>query len=169
MASVKPYTSRQSVMDGGMIGLLGQVDASLGELKLRASEVMALQEPADPDFCPLEMQALCRILDMGRHRIARRISELGGPADPGADEAYGEPRLPENVADPMAFMGGYRDCCRKLCKALDKSLQVSDGATGALLSDLGLRMEKQLWLLDTPPNSRGADYSSRSVSLFLAC
>jgi DNA-binding ferritin-like protein len=65
-------------------------------------------------------------------------------------------------------MGGYRDCCRSLCKALNESLRASDWATGALLSDLVLRLEKQLWLMDTSPHNRGVG-SCRSVSLFLTC
>jgi hypothetical protein len=72
------------------------------------------------------------------------------------------------AGDPANFLPGNRACCRRLCRALRDALRVSDGSTGATLSELVLRLEKQLWLIDTPSHPRGID-ACRSVSLFLAC
>jgi hypothetical protein len=163
MVSVKPLPSRASVTEVSLIGLLRQVGASLGNLRLRTEAATARKEPEALGFCPRQMEALGEILESGRHRIARRIAELGGAA-----QSLGAPSLPERTADPVAFMIEYRDCCRRLCAALNESLRSSDAATGALLSDLALRLEKQLWLMDTSPHDRGAE-SCRSVSLFLTC
>jgi hypothetical protein len=168
MVSVKQLSSRTSGTDDALTGLLGLVVESLENLRLRASHAATLEAPEALGLCPRQLLLLCEILDKGRHRIARRLDERGGFSRQDADGAHDGLRLPDNVADPVAFMIAYRACCRKLCKALNESQRISDGPTGALLSELGLSLEKQLWLMDASPHSRSAD-SCRSVWLFLTC
>ena len=168
MVSVKPLSSRTSGNDEALSGLLGLVTESLENLRLRASHVASLEAPEALGLCPRQLLILCEILDKGRHRIARRIGELGGFSRQDVDGARDGLRLPDNAADPVAFMIAYRACCRRLCRALSESQRTSDGPTGALLGELGLSLEKQLWLMDASPHSRSAD-SCRSVWLFLTC
>jgi hypothetical protein len=144
-----------------MIGLLRQVDASLGNLKLRAA---SLGDAGPIGLCPRQMLVLGEILERGQQRIARRIAELGGLGR----EILGETPRPQDLPDPVAFMIEYRACCRSLCRALSESQRAVDTASGAMLSELALRLEKQLWLMDTSQHDRGAE-SCRSVSLFLTC
>ncbi len=73
-----------------------------------------------------------------------------------------------NIADPFAFMAEYRTCCRLLCRALNEALRTANAPASAMLSDFVLRLEKQLWLMDTPRTDPGSD-RYRSVSLFLTC
>jgi hypothetical protein len=151
-----------------LIELLGSVGDSLATLRLRASRALVLEEPQTLGLCPRQLKVLCQILDRGRQKIGRRISDLGGLASRHRDKFHDELRLPINVEDPVAFMAEYRTCCRRLCTALNESKRVSDDVSRALLSDLGLQLEKQLWLMDASPHSRG-DETCRSVSLFLTC
>jgi hypothetical protein len=165
MASSNPLTGRSPAAEDNRIGLLRQVAASLWNLNLRASSSSLSSETGALGFCPREMRALGEILDRGRRRIAARIAELGGA---GSGEPLGEPARPRDIEDPVAFMIEYRDCCRHLCRALNESIRSADPATGAMLSELAMRLEKQLWLMDVSTHDRGAE-SCRSVSLFLTC
>jgi hypothetical protein len=168
MVSVKQPSSRTSGTDEALTGLLGLVEESLENLRLRASNAATQEAPESMGLCPRQLLVLCEILDRGHERIARRMDELNGFSRPHVNGVSDGFRLPDNVADPVAFMIAYRTCCRRLCKALNESQRISDGPTAALLSELGLRLEKQLWLMDASPQSRSAD-SCRSVWLFLTC
>ena len=152
----------------GMLDLLCEVGDALQGLRIRALRAGDCDELSVLGFCPLQMRALCEILDRGREKILTRIAKLGEFPDPSGDTSGVEILLPGDPADPVAFLGAYRACCRRLCGALRESLRVSDAATSAALIELTMRLEKQLWLIDAQRNSRGVD-DCRSVSLFLAC
>jgi DNA-binding ferritin-like protein len=62
----------------------------------------------------------------------------------------------------------YRRCCRRLCRALGEARKVSDASTVAVLGEIILKLEKQLWLIDKPRHDPGTE-RYRSVSLFLTC
>jgi hypothetical protein len=122
--------------------------------------------PAELGYHPRQMRALGDILGRGEAAIVRRIAELGG-ATPG-DESSPGPVEPREGFDLAGVMIEYRGCCRRLCAALNEARRVSDEATSALLSDLALRLERQLWLMDKRPKNDEIEYG-RVVSLFLAC
>jgi hypothetical protein len=168
MVSVKQPASRATDAGDVLIELLIGVGDSLANLRLRASRALVLEEPEALGLCPRQLKVLCQLLDRGRQKIGRRIADLGALPNRERDEFRDGLRLPGNVEDPVAFMAEYRACCRTLCAALNESQRTSDGVTGALLSDLGRQLEKQLWLMDASPHNRSED-SCRSVSLFLTC
>jgi len=70
------------------------------------------------------------------------------------------PRTPGRFPGLRSMIGAYRNCCRRLCHALQEARRLGDATTAWLLTDLVQRLEKQLWLLD--PESR----SCRAASLF---
>jgi hypothetical protein len=165
MVSAPPPSRRAQATEDNRVALLRQVAASLGNLELRASGASLATETGALGFCPRQMRALGEILGRARQRIAARIAQLGGA---GSRDPLGAPARPGDVADPVAFMIEYRDCCRRLCRALNEALRAEDPATGAMLSELVMRLEKHLWLMDTSTHDRGAA-SCRSVSLLLTC
>jgi hypothetical protein len=166
MVSAKPSFCRPSLTGMRLVGLLGELAVSLKVLNMWSANAADNGDPGALGYCPEQVRALCSILERGRHSIVRRAAELGGRIR--REEPDRASRPPVLVTDPVAFMTAYRECCRKLCKALDESKRIPDATTGALLSDLALRLEKQLWLMDGSPHDRDAE-SCRSVSLFLAC
>jgi hypothetical protein len=167
MVSMLPFKVEAPVATDSLIQLLRDADASLGHLRERAGIVVAQTDPAALGYCPKQMKTLCAILDHGRGRIQRRLSILMGSA---RNEDEDEPNWvpPTNILDPLAFMAEYRACCRLLCRALSEGRRIANTPAVAMLSDFVLRLEKQLWLMDTPKNHHGTD-PYRSVSLFLTC
>lgn len=163
-AQLKPTTD--DVENEGLIELLSQADEALAHLRERADHIFALGDLVSLGFCPRQMKTLCGILDHGRGRIRRRLSILSSAAEAPDEAMQSDP--PPNISDPIAFMAEYRACCRLLCKALSEALRVANTPSVSMLSDFILRLEKQLWLMDTPKNDPGSD-RYRSVSLFLTC
>jgi hypothetical protein len=167
MAFSQPIANEAQVADEGLIRLLRCANASLGQLRQRAEDVVALEDAAELGFCPRQLKTLCGLLDGGRGRIQRRLSIVAGACGAGR-EPEPDSVAPVNAADPLAFMAEYRACCRLLCRALNEALRISNGPAGAMLSDFVLRLEKQLWLVNAPKRDPGTD-PYRSVALFLAC
>jgi hypothetical protein len=167
MAPAQPNADEAPVTPDELISLLRQANSLLGHLRMRAEKVVALYDPVALGFCPGQVRTLRGIIDHGRGRIQRRLAILAGPDAEGDDPAE-ESNPPADIAEPIAFMAEYRACCRLLCRALNESLRVANAAAGAMLSDFVLRLEKQLWLMDTPKQNPGSD-RYRSVSLFLTC
>lgn len=152
----------------GLLDALLGVSESLEGLRIRAENAREHDELSVLGFCPDQMTRLCEILDNGRARIMGRITALGVALHPGEEGLGTEIRLPEKMGNPVAFLGAYRGCCRRLSQAMRQALRDSDAATNAILAQLAMLLEKQLWLIDLPQYSRGID-DRRSVRLFLAC
>jgi hypothetical protein len=149
-----------------LIELLARAGSSLTYLRERAGSLVTKQGPLILGFCPRQMWTLCGILDEGRANLQRRLEGLLGP---GGQVEFSADSNPTGAMDnPAAFMAEYRGCCRRLCKALNEARRISDVSSCAMLSELVLRLEKQLWLMDTPEHDPGTE-RYRSVSLFLTC
>jgi hypothetical protein len=149
-----------------LIELLARAGSSLAYFRERAGALVTQEGPLILGFCPRQMWTLCGILDEGRGRLQRRLEGLLGP---GGHVEFSTDSNPAGASDnPAAFMAEYRGCCRRLCKALNEARRISDAASCAMLSELVLRLEKQLWLMDTPERDPGTE-RYRSVSLFLTC
>jgi hypothetical protein len=167
MPTVKLQPGEDLGTAGGLCALLGSLRADLQKLKRRVDTSRMDGSPADLGYRPRQMRALGEILGRGRSEIARKIAGLGGAGNPG-DESTANPGRAREEFDLAGFMVEYRGCCRRLCAALNEARRVSDDATSALLSDLALRLERQLWLMDRRPKNDEIEYG-RVVSLFLAC
>lgn len=159
-------SNEPSLVSGDLVPLLSQADAALGHLRDRAEKIMALEDAVSLGFCPRQMKTLCAILDYGRGRIHRRLAIMSGTVVAEGESPSSNP--PFGVASPVAFMAEYRACCRLLCSALRESRRISSSPTVAMLSDLVLRLEKQLWVMDSPKHDPGSE-PYRTVSLFLTC
>ena len=166
MAHPQPIEAEAKHTKDSLINLLARADSALGLLKERASQLVSLGDPEGNGFSPGQLETLCRSLDEGRGRVHRRLLGIAGEAVRPEPAAAQNPS--GNTRDPLVFLADYRACCRRLCKALSEALRISDAATGAVLSALVLRLEKQLWLMDTPRHNVGAE-PYRSISLFLTC
>jgi hypothetical protein len=165
MFSNQPFTTGKTApASQGLPVHLWEVNAALASLRLQMERVQASPELSGLGFNPRQVAKLCAILDQGRGSILRRIADSGDAVTAEKQEAG----LSQPADDPANFLPGYRAGCRRLCRALRDALRVSDGSAGATLSELVLRLEKQLWLIDTPSHYRGID-ACRSVSLFLTC
>jgi hypothetical protein len=167
MASAQPTAIQAPASNDDLIELLRQASSSLGCLKELAEHVVSLDDPVEHGFCPRQMKTLRTILDQGRGRIQLRVAILVGPGS-ADDDGNADAGPTMNISDPATFVAEYRACCRLLCKALSEALRISYAPAVAMLSDFVLRLEKQLWLMDTPKSDPGAD-RYRSVSLFLTC
>jgi hypothetical protein len=167
MPTVKLQAGTDLGAAGGLCALLGSLCADIRSLKLRIDRSRMEGKPADLGYHPRQMRVLGEILGRGRSKILRRIAELGGEI-PLGDESNAGPGGPRGDFDLAGFMTEYRGCCRKLCAALNEARRVSDDAMGALLGELALRLERQLWLIDRRPKNDEIEYG-RVVSLFLAC
>jgi hypothetical protein len=167
MVDVRPRSAEVSSSAARLVRSLRQVGTDLRMLEIRARRAEGSGELSRLDFCPKQIGRLRLILSEGRTAVVRRAGELGEAlsehnAGEGADVS---PSI--EAGDPTAFLAAYRACCRRVCGALREAIDNRDSLTGAMLSGLVLKLEKQLWLIDTARN-RGAD-DWRSVSLFLAC
>jgi hypothetical protein len=167
MATARVIGNKATPPNPGLSLLLRQANSALARLKQRADKAMALKDPVAAGFSPRQIKTLCGIIDEGRRRIRRCLDAEDDPAILAGDES------PEFVpttgmGDPASFMAQYRFSCRLLCRALNEALSAADARVGAMLSDLVLRLEKQLWLMDTHGTNHGSD-RHRSVSLFLTC
>jgi hypothetical protein len=147
--------------------LLVRLSDDFQNLKLRVDRAGALSGLPWAGFNGHQMRVLGSILERGRDSIVRRLESMGDP-NPGGDPRGTDPSPMGRQFDPAEFMAEYRGCCRRLCAALREARRVSDAATGAFLSDLALRLEKQLWLMDPRPGDSEVN-CCRSVLLFLAC
>jgi hypothetical protein len=166
MVYAQPTANVSPVSNDALVYLLVHAGSSLAHLRERAAKVMTVDGPLVLGFCPRQMKTLCDILDEGQARIQRRLAGLVGPG--AALEATEDSDIRGKSEDPISFMAEYRACCRRLCKGLNESLRISDAPSGAMLSELVLRLEKQLWLMDSPKHDPGSD-RYRSVSIFLTC
>jgi hypothetical protein len=166
MAPHQPIAHGAPVPSGELLRLLRRADESLGQLTERALAVVALDDPVSMGFCPKQMQSLCRMLGNSRARIQGHILNIEGPAASGNESPGSSPPL--GKMDPISFIAKYRASCRMLCEALNEARRASQAPAGAMLSDIILRLEKQLWIMDSPKQTRRTD-QYRSVSLFLAC
>jgi hypothetical protein len=166
MAHPQPVPTEAPPTNDFLVNLLAKAEPALSLLKERASQLISLGNPEGLGFSRGQLETLCRILNEGCGRVHRRLVDIAGDANPAKPAADSTP--PGNPEDPLVFLAEYRACCRRLCGAMNEALRISDGATGAMLGGLMLRLEKQLWLMDTPRLSAGVD-PYRSISLFLTC
>ncbi len=166
MASPQPLADPAPLPKDPLSLLLRQAEALLEHLRRRAENILALDDAVSVGFCPRQLRTLCGIIDQGRTRIQRHVDAGEGLLGRGHEAPDVMPTT--NMSDPIAFMAEYRASCRLLCRALSEALRTGNAPTGALLSDFVLRLEKQLWLMDTPKRDPGRDRYS-SVSLFLTC
>jgi hypothetical protein len=164
MASAKLQPGDTPGTAGGLCALLGGLSTDFQSLMVRVDAALAEGRPADAGYRTRQMKALGKMLRRGRSEIEHQIAALGGviaEAVPNPSEAREEFNL-------VGFLVEYRGCCRRLCAALNEARRVSDRSSSALLCNLALRLERQLWLLDTRPDNHEIEYG-RVVSLFLAC
>jgi hypothetical protein len=150
-----------------LCALLNRLGIDFKNLMLRVDMAQAEARRADTGYRPRQMKALGKILKRARKEIECQITALGG-ANPTCAESVPIPSGLREEFDLEGFMSEFRGCCRRLCTALNEARRVSDHATSALLCNLALRLERQLWLLDTRPDNHEIEYG-RVVSLFLAC
>jgi hypothetical protein len=167
MPTVKLQEGTDLGSAGALCALLGDLCSDIQSLRLRIDRSRMAGKPAEIGYQPRQMRVLAEILGRGRAAIACKIAELGGATAPRGETGPG-PGGPRGDFDLTGFMTEYRGCCRKLCAALSEARRVSDDALGALLGDLALRLERQLWLVDRRPKNDEIEYG-RVVSLFLAC
>jgi hypothetical protein len=167
MLTVKLQPGADLGTAGGLCALLGNLCVEMQNLKLRVDRSRMEGKPADLGYHPRQMRLVGEILGRGRSAILSRIGELGGERTLGGESNL-NPVGPREDFDLRRFMTEYRGCCRRLCAALNEARRVSDDATGSLLRDLALRLERQLWLMDRRPKNDEIEYG-RVVSLFLAC
>jgi len=145
-------------------------DASEELLRLRECTASLAESPESTVFCPRQLQSLRSELDRGRGLIAARMAALGGSRSEGAAAAIGtaakkaEPRK----VRARTLMRTYGKCSHQLCRVVQEARRISDSTTAAMLSDLILRMEKQLWLLDAPSQQR-EPASRRVVAFYFSC
>jgi len=85
MAFSQPIANEAQVADEGLIRLLRCANASLGQLRQRAEDVVALEDAAELGFCPRQLKTLCGLLDGGRGRIQRRLSIVAGACGAGRE------------------------------------------------------------------------------------
>ena len=138
-----------------------------------ADELLRLQEcaagiaaaPETTVFCPQQLRVLRDVLDGGREAIGARMEILGGHR-PATNLSAGQ-RAQRKIRS-RALMRAYGKCSHQLCRVQQEARRISDGTTAAMLSDLILRMEKQLWLLDAQSQQR-APATRRVVSFFFSC
>jgi hypothetical protein len=166
MASHQQVLAEAPQTNDFLVDLLAKAEAALALLRERTRQLVSLGNSAPHGFSPGQLETLCTILDEGRSRVHRRLVDFVGECDQAGPSA--DSHSPVNIENPLMFLGDYRACCRRLCKAMKEALRISDATTGAVLSDLMLRLEKQLWLMDTPRLSSGTE-PYRSISLFLTC
>jgi hypothetical protein len=166
MAPVQPTAKQSLLATDELIQLLRHANSSLSYLRELAAHVVSLEDPVELGFCPRQMKTLCGIIDHGRGRVERRVAILAGSGS--ADDWAADARPAMNMSNPAEFMAEYRACCRLLCKALNEAQRISYAPAVSMLSDFVLRLEKQLWLMDSPKPNPGSD-RYRSVTLFLTC
>jgi hypothetical protein len=161
-ASRSPF----SATDGnpGFEQLLLQAHRSLLELRALAEQVCESERFESLEFRGDELRSLCSMLTEGSILLARRARALGFEDE--LSPAPGGSFSP--VIGPETLLASYRACCRRLCGAMKEAIRISDSSSVALLRDLILRLEKQLWVIDAPSRTFGVD-DSRAIALFLSC
>lgn len=118
-------------------------------------------------FCPRQLQNLRAVLERGREAIATRMAVLGGPRATTTLASHRASRRESRKIRPRALMRAYGKCSHQLCRVAQEARRIADSATAAVLSDLILQTEKQLWLLDAPSRQR-EPASRRVVSFFFS-
>ena len=164
--NTRTSTGRPRQKAGELTTLLADACAELRRLEACAQDMGGVAAlPSTSKLRSNEIAALRSLAEEGSTALADRLRVLGiesaesiftGPT-PGA-------RTSRSVRGLVAI---YRKCSRRLCAALQGARRSSDAATAALLRALILRLEKQLWLLDS---LSGSAHEDRSVlGIFLAC
>ncbi len=141
-----------------------------------ADELLRLQEcaagiaeaPETTVFCPEQLRKLRDVLERGREAIAARMVILGGPRPGLRPASLSADRRDRRKIRPRALMRTYGKCSHQLCRVVQEARRISDATTAAMLSELILQMEKQLWLLDAP-SQQHAPATRRVVSFFFSC
>ena len=161
-ASRSPF----SAIDGstGFEQLLLQAHRSLLELRSLTETICESDRFEDLEFRADELHSLCSMLAEGAVLLEGRARILGF-----ADGLSGSPGSSFHPhVNPETLLGAYRGCCRRLCAAMKEAIRIADGTSVALLRELILRLEKQLWVIDAPSRTFGVE-DSRAVSLFRSC
>jgi hypothetical protein len=161
-ASRSPF----SAIDGnaGFEQLLSQAHRSLLDLRALAEQICEYDRFEDLEFRAAELRSLCSMLAEGSVELARRAKSLGF-----ADELPPRPGSRGTLhVNPVTLLAAYRGSCRRLCAAMKEAIRISDGVSVAMLRELILRLERQLWVIDAPSRTFGIE-DSRAVALFLAC
>jgi hypothetical protein len=156
--------SRQKASE--LTTLLADACAELRRLEACAQDLGGVPAlPATTNLRSTEIAALRSLAEEGSTALAHRLRVLGIES---AESTLPAPRRANRTSRSVrSLVAVYRKCSRRLCAALQGARRSSDAATAALLRALILRLEKQLWLLDSLSGSALVDRSV--LGIFLAC
>jgi hypothetical protein len=168
MTARSSFAASRRRPEARFIAQLARADGALRELHARAASICESGNLEILGFRREQLDSLSALLSHGYQLVDGRITALDGGRPP-------EPRVQETnafsrnaIVEPITFLASYRSCCRILCAAMREAMGLHDQASALLLRDLILRLEKQLWVIDTPARNRGLD-DNRAVALFLTC
>ncbi len=168
MVSMPTPSRFLSSADEGLTELLGDALADLRRLQTRTEFIAITAGDARGRVRRPPIEALCSTLEQGCTEISTRMNALGhAPPATRATPRHGSTRGASPLS-PHAVTKACRSCFRHLCGALREARRISDTQTAAVLIQLVLSLEKQLWLLGPPLRERGAS-DWRAVNLFSHC
>jgi hypothetical protein len=163
-----PFAESRRRPEARFIAQLAKADGALRELHARAASICESGNLEILGFRRDQLDTLCDLLSRGYQLVDGRLTALDGGRRP-APRVHGKDGFSRNaIVEPITFLAAYRSCCRILCAAMREAMGLQDQASVLLLRDLILRLEKQLWVIDTPARNRGLD-DRRAVALFLTC
>ena len=153
---------------GGLVALLREAQGALMTLRTLTDRECRSSNLRAIGFRENELRFLCAVLADGSFVLHRRAIALGAAFEAEAAPARGETDSGNAEVEPLALIGAYRKCCRRLCDAIKEAVRISDPESISMLRELILRLEKQLWVIDLPSRNCGVG-DSRAVALFLSC
>src|SRR5665213_2728980 len=161
-----PFSREDTFGNFGLVEMICDALDALDELRGLAETFAEAGNHDVLEFRPRELRALGELATNGSISLKRRAAQLN-PArrfsakGPTHDHPGGADEL-----EPITLIRSYRACSRRLCDAMKEAIRVSDGESAAVLRTLILRLEKQLWVIDSPSRAYGV-HDSRAVALFL--
>jgi hypothetical protein len=147
---------------------LVKASEALAELNARTESIDNSGNLEILGFSWQHLKTLRDLLTRGTRVVDRRVAELEGGDGSRVMPTRGFEFSRNAIMEPITFFASYRACCRALCSAMKVAMAASDSTTVLLVRDLVLRLEKELWMIDSPERNRGAD-DIRAVALFLSC
>jgi hypothetical protein len=168
MSAVNHILEVEKKSGSQLIELLGNASKGVEELRVHAECICESGNLENLGYRRQPLEGLCQLLAKGGHELGDRINCLDASAGVGNRESNEKPISHSAACEHASFIGSYRSCCRHLCKAMTEAIRDSDSASVLMLRNLIMRLEKQLWTIDSPSRNHGLD-DSRTVALFLSC
>ena len=163
-----PFPREDTFGGSGLVDMMCDAIEALDELHGLAEAFVEAGNYGDMEFRQPELRSLGELTAKGAHSLRCRAAQL----DPSGGRFSKRPpnvRLGDtDEMEPITLIRSYRACSRRLCDAMKEAVRISDRESAAVLRILILRLEKQLWVIDSPSRSYGV-HDSRAVALFLSC